>query len=159
MAERSEKHEPWTPSTIVELEEHDTGKHTEEGPTEEKGLRVSSAQNDTQSETTTVADHEPAQPEEPDLERIESVKLPLVKVPRSQRRGLFARFAAIAEVTEPHHYSNKTKWLVTFIVAIAAAAAPVGSSIILPTLDQVGEDLHASPTITNLSVALYMLSM
>lgn len=94
-----------------------------------------------------------------DLERVESVKEPIVRVPRSERRGLFASLAAIPEVTEPTHYPNSTKWLITSIVAIAAAAAPVGSAIILPSLDQVADEFGTSPAITNLAVALYMLSM
>ncbi|KAK5102067.1 hypothetical protein LTS08_004527 [Lithohypha guttulata] len=115
-------------------------------------------QDDAHSCVSTVADLH-SHHEERDLERVETTKQPLVKVPRSQRRGLFARFAIIPEVTEPVHYSNTTKWLITVVVAIAAAAAPVGSAIILPALNQVADELHSSPTITNLSVALYMLSM
>ncbi|KAA6414029.1 MAG: MFS multidrug resistance transporter [Lasallia pustulata] len=82
-----------------------------------------------------------------------------VKVPRSKRRGLFGRFSIIAEVEEPKDYPNKTKWFLTFVIAVAAAAAPFGSTIFFPSLLQVSEDLHTTPTITNLSVALYMLSM
>lgn len=44
-------------------------------------------------------------------------------------------------------------------VAVAAAAAPLGSAIIMPALVNVTEDLHSTPTITNLNVAMYMLSM
>lgn len=82
-----------------------------------------------------------------------------VKVPRSQRRGLFGRFTIVAEVEEPKHYSRRTKWYITFVVALAAVAAPMGSAIIFPSLLQISDDLHTSPTITNLSAALYMLSM
>jgi hypothetical protein len=65
------------------------------------------------------------------LARTITPKQPLVKVPRSQRRGLFARFALTSEVTNPYDYKNSTKWFITFIVAISAAAAPMGSAIIL----------------------------
>lgn len=94
-----------------------------------------------------------------ELQRVISRKEPLVYVDKSERRGLCASFAVIPEVTNPYHYSNKTKWIITAIVAVAAAAAPVGSAIILPTLAQVSDEFHTSPTVTNLSVALYMLSM
>lgn len=80
-------------------------------------------------------------------------------VPRHLRRGLLARFSLVPEVTQPYHYPNRTKWLITFTVACAAAAAPMGSAIILPSLGPISRDFHTSPTITNLSVALYMLSM
>lgn len=53
-----------------------------------------------------------------------------VKVPRSQRRGLFGRFTIVAEVEQPKHYSRRIKWYITFVVALAAVAAPMGSAII-----------------------------
>lgn len=64
------------------------------------------------------------------LRRTLTAKKPITKVARSQRRGLFARYALVAEVTEPKDYKNNTKWFITFIIAIAGAAAPVGSAII-----------------------------
>ena len=101
-----------------------------------------------------------------------------VKVPRSQRRGLFGRFSILAEVEEPHHYSRRTKWYITFVIAMAAVAAPLGSAIILrmathlqdsrvayadyviaAALPDVAKELNTTATVTNLSVALYMLSM
>ncbi|CZT01784.1 related to dityrosine transporter [Rhynchosporium agropyri] len=80
-------------------------------------------------------------------------------VPRAKRRGLLARFAVIPEVERPYEYKNSTKWFITFQVAIAAAAAPMGSAILLPALPELAMDLNTTPKITNLSVALYMLSM
>jgi hypothetical protein len=50
-------------------------------------------------------------------------------VPRSKRRGLLGRFSIIPEVDRPYDYANNTKWLITLIVALAAAAAPLGSAI------------------------------
>lgn len=67
------------------------------------------------------------------LERTLTPKNPIVKVPLSERRGLFARFCLVAEVTEPYDYKNSTKWSITFMVAVAGAAAPVGSAIIFRT--------------------------
>lgn len=54
---------------------------------------------------------------------------PPVFVPRRRRRGLFAQLAVLPEVEEPRHYPRKTKWLVTFVIAIAGMAAPMGSAI------------------------------
>ena len=54
----------------------------------------------------------------------------LVKVPHSKRRGLFGRFTIVAEVEEPKHYPRRTKWFITFVIALAAVAAPLGSAII-----------------------------
>ena len=62
-------------------------------------------------------------------ERDESTHPAAVKVARSQRRGLLSRFAILAEVEQPVHYSRKSKWFITFVVAAAAIAAPMGSAI------------------------------
>jgi hypothetical protein len=56
---------------------------------------------------------------------------PLSIIPRSERRGLLARFTIIPEVEQPYHYKRSTKWLITLQIAIAAAAAPMGSAILL----------------------------
>lgn len=56
-----------------------------------------------------------------------------VRVPRSQRRGLFARLTILAEVKDPYQYSYTTKWFIVFLVAYAAAAAPMGSAILFRT--------------------------
>jgi hypothetical protein len=50
-------------------------------------------------------------------------------IPRSRRRGLLGRLALIPEVETPYDYKNGTKWTITAIVALAAAAAPMGSGI------------------------------
>lgn len=59
----------------------------------------------------------------------------------------------------PWDYTNSTKWTLTFIVAIAGAAAPMGSAIVLPALQSIITEFHSSATVANLSVALYMLAM
>lgn len=55
---------------------------------------------------------------------------PLVVVPRKERRGLFAQLTLIPEVERPYDYSRKTKWMITTIVAVAAAGSPLGSNIL-----------------------------
>src|SRR5690242_2734465 len=40
-------------------------------------------------------------------------------VPRSQRRGLLGRLTVLPEVERPYEYNNKTKWMITAIVALA----------------------------------------
>jgi len=72
--------------------------------------------------------------ERPDLRRTESgysVALSVVKVPRAQRAGLFGRFTILYEAEEPKDYPRKIKWTITFIIAICAMAAPIGSAILL----------------------------
>lgn len=50
-------------------------------------------------------------------------------VARSKRRGFLAQLTTIPEVDNPYHYTNKTKWTITLIIALAAAVSPMGSSI------------------------------
>ena len=52
-----------------------------------------------------------------------------IRLPTSKRRGFFGRFTLIPEVERPYDYSNRTKWFITGLVALAGAAAPAGSSI------------------------------
>ncbi|KAK4164804.1 hypothetical protein QBC43DRAFT_43018 [Cladorrhinum sp. PSN259] len=80
-------------------------------------------------------------------------------IPRSERRGLFGSFAVIPEIEWPYEYKNSTKWTITAIVALAAAGAPMGSGIFLPALPAMADDFNTSHTITNLTVAMYMLAM
>lgn len=88
-----------------------------------------------------------------------SVRRDPVKVPRSQRRGLLGRLTVIAEVTNPYDYSRKTKWTLTFVIAVAGAAAPMASSIVLPALVDIARYFDSTATVVNLSISLYMLSM
>ncbi|THC96368.1 hypothetical protein EYZ11_004139 [Aspergillus tanneri] len=55
-------------------------------------------------------------------------KLPAV-VPRLKRRGLFGQLTLLAEIENPKAYPRNKKWFITFIVAVAGATAPMGSSI------------------------------
>lgn len=88
-----------------------------------------------------------------------SVRPVAVTVPKAERRGLLARFCIIDEVTNAWDYTNRMKWIVTAIVAMAGAAAPMGSSIVLPALVDIAADFNSTATVVNLSVAMYMLSM
>ncbi|PHH66946.1 hypothetical protein CDD81_5298 [Ophiocordyceps australis] len=84
---------------------------------------------------------------------------PLIVVPRSSRRGLCGRFAIVPEVERPYDYKASTKWGITATIALAAMAAPMGSSIFYPALPILSKELDTTETITNLSVAMYMLAM
>ncbi|KAL7271505.1 hypothetical protein RUND412_005735 [Rhizina undulata] len=80
-------------------------------------------------------------------------------VPRGKRRGMLGQVTLVPEIEDPKEYSRLTKHLITIVVAAGGAAAPMASAIVFPALSQISKDLHSSQTITNLSVALYMLSM
>jgi hypothetical protein len=81
------------------------------------------------SPSTVIADNEDAEHGGSALDRVVTPQKDAIEVPRSQRRGLLGRFTLVAEVQDPYDYSNNLKWFITFIVAFAAAAAPMGSSI------------------------------
>lgn len=50
-------------------------------------------------------------------------------IPRSERRGILGRLTLIPEVANPRATNNGTKWIMTSIVALAAATSSTGSSI------------------------------
>ncbi|KAH6986023.1 major facilitator superfamily domain-containing protein [Ilyonectria sp. MPI-CAGE-AT-0026] len=83
----------------------------------------------------------------------------LTIIPRSKRRGLLGSLTLVPEVSNPYDYKRSTKWGLVCIIALATAAAPLGSTVVYPALPVLAKEFHASETITNLSVALYMISM
>lgn len=161
MESRDDEKPPATPSTL-----HETSLEADQSRNKETPVQADIHSTGSRASTIRPGEDSGLEEEERDVEhgsrqlsRVETPRRDAVKVPRSQRRGLFARFALVAEVTEPVDYNRTLKWFITFIVAFAAAAAPVGSGTIFPSLNEVARDLHSTATITNLSVALYMLSM
>ncbi|KAI1273800.1 major facilitator superfamily domain-containing protein [Xylaria sp. FL0933] len=80
-------------------------------------------------------------------------------IPRERRRGLLSSLELVPEIENPYHYNNGVKWVLTLFVAVAASAAPMGSAILYPSLQEIAEELHVSETVVNLSVAVYLISM
>ncbi|PVI08709.1 MFS general substrate transporter [Periconia macrospinosa] len=93
------------------------------------------------------------------LTRTTSVTPEAVIIERRLRRGLLARLTVIPEVANSYHYTRRTKWFITTIVAFCAMAGPMGSAIVMPVLRDIAHHFGASPTVANMSVAVYMLSM
>ena len=101
----------------------------------------------------------PEDTEAPQLSKSKSSSVrsrPLSIIPRSERRGLLARCTIIPEVERPYDYKRSTKWLITLQVALAAAAAPMGSAICSVSLLQallasVAELFSCSPTTSSRS--------
>ncbi|KAH7082810.1 major facilitator superfamily domain-containing protein [Paraphoma chrysanthemicola] len=137
------------------IEEHDT--RTKEDAISIAPSRASTSSDHSSSNQDTASPHETKRPVT--LARTTSVIPDAVLTPRAQRRGLLARFTLIPEVENPYHYTRKTKWFLTFIVAFCAMAAPMGSAIVMPVLQEISIAFNASHTVTNMSVAVYMLSM
>ena len=90
---------------------------------------------------------------------IDKIKSSDYRSPEGKGRGLLANLALIPEVGRPYDYKNSTKWSITFIISIATAAAPLGSSIFYPALVIIQKDFGASSAVTNMSVAMYLLAM
>lgn len=116
------------------------------------------------STTTTTSGHDdeqasrnPAPPAA--LSRTTSVSPEAVIVDRKNRRGLLGTLTIIPEVENGYHYTRKTKWFITAIVALCAMGAPMGSAIVMPALQDIAAAFGASSTVANMSVAVYMLSM
>lgn len=111
----------------------------------------------TPSVSSPVSDHDPSPTIPPPLPA--SIASLAVPIARGQRRGLFSSLTLIPEVTTPTNYPRRTKWIITSLIAVAAAAAPMGSAIVFPVLTDIANDFHSTTTITNLNVAVYMLAM
>jgi multidrug resistance protein len=160
------------PAASVEPKEQDFSSKSGEGPREqgeddkrhEKEHEISPAS----SRASTSSDHSStdagaasstAKTRPVTLARTTSVIPDAVLILRIHRRGLLARFTLIPEVENSYHYTRKTKWLITFVVAFCAMAAPMGSAIVMPVLQEISIAFNATHTVTNMSVAVYMLSM
>lgn len=113
----------------VTAEEHESPPAPEEGGHEDpinefsKHVREERAQQDDDLESRPGLSHT--------VSTTSSVVPAVVKVPRGKRTGLLASWTLLYEAEEPKHYPRKIKWLVTFMIALAAVSAPMGSSIIL----------------------------
>lgn len=132
-------------------------------PRGRKGSRSSQSSNDSErTQPDEGNDYQTATPSR-DLSRaqssVRSVRQDPVKIPRNQRRGLLGRFTVIAEVKVQYDYPRRTKWMLTFVIAVAGSAGPMASSIILPALVDITRDFNSTASVVNLSVALFMLSM
>ena len=122
--------------------------------TKEKAISVTPP---TPSISSPVSDHDPSPTIPPPLPAsMTSLAVPIV---RGQRRGLFSSLTLIPEVTTPTSYPSRTKWIITSLIGVAAAAPAMGSSIVYPVLTDIANDFHTTATITNFSVAVYMLAM
>src|SRR4051812_7215589 len=114
MAVHSSRNEPQSPDSLVEHPMTDLNIEEKGNPEPVSEEKPSGRKEATPSEHTTIADrHEGDDHGEPDLERTATRRAPIVKVSRSERRGLLARFSLVPEVTVPEDYDYKVKWFIT----------------------------------------------
>lgn len=84
----------------------------------------------------------------PELSRVVSKPFSLRKVPLSRRNGWLGRLSLLYEAEEPKGYPRSIKWFITFEIALAAIAAPMGSAIILRMLFSEPRCLPLTDTMT-----------
>lgn len=126
MPEEIAKHGP----AASALPEPSPGSEEQSNVAANEEVELRDYQSRSRGSSVTVDHEEKAAPTEPVSLTRQSTELgPAVKVPRLKRRGLLGQLTLVAEVEDPKTYSRKMKWFITFIVAVAAIAAPMGSAI------------------------------
>lgn len=83
----------------------------------------------------------------------------LNRVPKDKRRGLLSSITLLPEYQDPRSYRPLQKIIIVFIVAFAAVAGPMGTSILLPAVDDLSSDLDTTLAMVNVSIGVYMLSI
>lgn len=81
------------------------------------------------------------------------------KVPIAQRRGPLSFLTVIPEYDDARNYKKSYKLLIVLIVAFAGTTGPMGTSIMLPAVDDMAKDLDTTVSTVNVSVGVYLLSL
>lgn len=76
-----------------------------------------------------------------------------------ERRGLLPQLALLPEYHDARDCPAKMKHIIVFIVAFAAICGPMGTSIMLPAIDDVVDELNTQVSVVNISVGIYLLSL
>ncbi len=80
-------------------------------------------------------------------------------MPVKQRRGLLSWITVIPEYEDARDYPDNLKAVLVFIIAFVATTGPMGTSILMPAIDDVVKDLETSVAIVNVSVGVYLLAL
>ncbi|RLV96699.1 MFS antiporter QDR3 [Spathaspora sp. JA1] len=80
-------------------------------------------------------------------------------VPHMEKRGLLATVVVIPEYVDARDYPSKIKFMVVFIIAFASITGPMGTSIMLPAIDDITVSLNTTTSIVNVSVGIYLLAL
>lgn len=80
-------------------------------------------------------------------------------VPKENRRGVLLSWVVIPEATNARLYLKTIKNTIVFVVAFAAVSGPMGTSILLPAIDDLTENLHTTTTLANVTVGVYLISL
>lgn len=93
------------------------------------------------------------------LEKMSIKEMKTHAVARSARRGLLAQLSIVPELDDARNYTPNIKFLIVIIVAFAGITGPMGTSIILPAVGDVSDDLDTSSSVVNVSVGIYLISL
>lgn len=80
-------------------------------------------------------------------------------MPKEKRMGLFSSVTLIPEAVDPRKYLERVKLIIVLVVAFAALSGPMGTSIILPAIENLTEQLQTTTSIANISVGIYLISL
>ncbi|GME81134.1 unnamed protein product [Ambrosiozyma monospora] len=80
-------------------------------------------------------------------------------VPRNKRRGILGNLTLIPEYDNPRDLPPNIKYVLVFVVAFCAMLGPMGTSILLPAIDTIVEDLKTTVDIVNISIGCYLLTL
>lgn len=81
------------------------------------------------------------------------------RVPALEKRGLLSKIVLVPEYHDARDYPPKIKYLLVAIIAFAAITGPMGTSIMLPAIDDIVENLDTSVAMVNVSVGIYLLAL
>lgn len=81
------------------------------------------------------------------------------QVPLKDRRGLLSKLVITPEYEDAREYPNSIKYLIVTIVGLAAISGPMGTSIMLPAIDDITINLNTQVSVVNLSVGVYLLAL
>lgn len=102
-------------------------------------------------------EHEKAEQESAEPPRI--IPLKEQAVPFKKRRGLLSSLTLIPEVSDARNYPPLIKHCIVGVVACAGISGPMGTSIILPAVNDITANLHTLEGTVNVSVGIYLISM
>lgn len=86
-------------------------------------------------------------------------ELRLAYVPEKDRRGVLLSWSLIPEAVNARTYPNNIKLTIVVVIAFAAISGPMGTSIILPAIEDLVTDLNTTTPIANISVGIYLISL
>ncbi|GME90252.1 unnamed protein product [Ambrosiozyma monospora] len=99
-------------------------------------------------------------PVEPTLSKVSTLRFDKTRVvPRSKRRGIFSNLSIIPEYDNPRDLPPRIKYALVFVVAFCAMLGPMGTSILLPAVDDVVDNLGTTVDIVNISIGIYLLTL